>query len=66
MSLERLGSVGRRTEVLRLAVCLAVCTMLVLLAPSSAAAQMVMNSIEHLSFGRRHPQPDAEMRHQPA
>lgn len=52
MQLEPLSSVGCRSGVLRLAACLAVCTVLVLVAPSPAAAQMMMNSTEHLSFDR--------------
>ena len=52
MQLEPLSSVGCRSGVLRLAACLPVCTVLVLVAPSPAAAQMMMNSTEHLSFDR--------------
>jgi len=52
MQLEPLSSVGCRSGVLRLAACLAVCTVLVLVAPSPAAAQMMMNSTDHLSFDR--------------
>jgi hypothetical protein len=52
MLLTPLSSVGRRTGVLRLARYLAVCTALVVVAPSSATAQMVMNLTEHLSFDR--------------
>jgi hypothetical protein len=50
MKLEPLGSPGRRASVLRLVPCLVVCMALVV--PSPAAAQMIMNSVEHLSFDR--------------
>ena len=49
---EPLSGVRRQTRVLRLMAYVAVFTGLVLVVPSPASAQMVMNSIDHLSFDR--------------
>ena len=52
MKPEPLSSVRRRSGALHLMACLAVCTGLVLVVPPPAAAQMVMNGVEHLPFDR--------------
>jgi len=52
MNLEPLTDVRRRTGFPRLAACLAVAVVLGLVVSAPAAAQMVMNSVDHLTFDR--------------
>ena len=47
-----LSNARRRSAIVRLASAVAACTVVALATPAPAAAQMVMNSIEHLSFDR--------------
>jgi len=52
MNLEPLTDVRRRTGILRLMGCMAVGTGLLVGVSTPAAAQMVMNSVDHLTFDR--------------
>ena len=52
MTPELLGNVRRRVGVSRTVVCLAACAACLVGVPSPSAAQMVMNSVDHLSFDR--------------
>ena len=52
MNLEPLTNVRRRTGIVRLIACMAVGTVLLVVVSTPAAAQMVMNSVDHLTFDR--------------